>query len=260
MRRSERSPPSIPEGRTEPVSFCPELIAWWDLLCRWSRDLTVCHRWLAAAHPPPTRGDARALDQRSIPTLALCLAGTVRIEGPGKPCDLLPGEALLIAPGAWHRHAPLRPGSVVYRQGFILGRSDFFLMDGNLHLVATIPAQPSRRIMEEALLEADDEPRRLLLAELLATLPREAARPRAYPHPSVLAMIYAMQNTLHLPNATDAVVRASGMSRAQAYRWFRTAMGAGIATVRKQQRRELAEWLRTEGIPPKEITRRGGLP
>jgi hypothetical protein len=251
-----RGSPTIPERGAEAVSFRPELITWWNLLCRWTDHLQQCHRWLATDHPPPPVQHHVRLEQRSIPTFALCLAGRVRVESMSETCDLAPGEALLIAPGAWYHHAQLRPGTVVYRQGVIFRRSDFFLMNADLHLVATIPEQPSRRMMEEALREADPDRRRAKLSALLATAVNEVAKPRPLLHPSVLAMHYALQNTLHLRDGTAAAVRASGLSRAQAYRWFRSAMGAGIATIRRQQRQELSEWLRLEGLPPREIARR----
>lgn len=58
---------------------------------------------------------------------------------------------------------------MVYRQGVIFRRSDFFLMDAELHLVATIPEQLSRRMMEKALREADPGRRLEQLAALLST-------------------------------------------------------------------------------------------
>ena len=206
LRRNQqcRGSPSIPERGAEAVSFRPELITWWNLLCRWAGDLRQCQRWLAADHPPPPAQHPLRLEQRSIQTFALCLAGRVRIQSLTATCDLAPGEALLIAPGAWYHHAQLRPGTVVYRQGVIFRRSDFFLIDADLHLVATIPEQPSRRMMEEAQRETDPGRRREHLAALLSTAVNEVANPRPSLHPSMLAMHYALQNSLHLRDGTAA--------------------------------------------------------
>jgi hypothetical protein len=239
------SQPRIPEGAVEEVRFRPELIAWWGGVAHWAKDIHACHRWLAKDHPMATGSDS-ALEQRSIPTAILCVSGSARVESSDVRLDLAPGEMLTIAPGAWHRHLPLRPGAVVYRQGFIFARSDFFLMDSHLHFVATIPEEPSRRTMEEILLSPEPDRRLALARRHLASVVNENAKPRPMSHPAVLAMIYALQNTLHLRHGVEAAVHASGLSRAQAYRWFKADTGVGLATMRRHLRQELAAWRHQE--------------
>jgi AraC-like DNA-binding protein len=242
----------------ETVHFRPEAIAWWSALLGIAPRLGRCHRWEARDHGPADAGDGA--EQHPTDTLVLCLAGAARIEHGRRRCDLAPGDALVLRPGAWHRHAPLRRGALLYRQGAIAGRSDFFLEDHRLRIVAAWPEHPARGLLAAIGAAADEAERRGRLADLLGHLAREAVEPLPATHPACLPMEYALFEHLHRADAVARIVRASGLSRAQAYRVFRSRWGAGIAAAVRGERVELGRALLADGIPPAEVAARCGMP
>jgi AraC-like DNA-binding protein len=214
-------------------------------------------RWAAAERGP--RAGLLGLEQHKTDTLVLCLAGAARIEDGRNRLDLAAGDALVIRPGAWHRHAALRPGALVYRQGVIAGRSDFFLEDPGLSIVAAWPEQPARNLLA-AIGEADDEDeRRARLRALLAHLAGETATPLPTQHPVALAMEYALWENLHRPDAVARVVQASGLSRVQAWRIFRARFGCGIASAVRRERMQLARVLLGDGLAVGAVAQRCGI-
>lgn len=241
----------------ETVRFRSETIHWWSLLMAAAERLNRVHRWDARAHGP--RGSAQGMEQHPTDTLVLCLAGIARIEDGHDRLDLGVGDAVVIRPGAWHHHAPLRHGTVVYRQGIISGRSDFFLESADLLMIASWPAEPSHRLLA-AMGEADEEDhRRHRLAELLTQLRGEVAEPLPSQGDAVVAMEYSLWSSLHRSDAAERIVAASGRSRAQAYRLFRERWGAGIASVVRSARLELARALLQAGLPVAEAAERCGI-
>jgi AraC-like DNA-binding protein len=241
----------------ETIRFCPETIAWWSALLAAADRIGRVHRWDVAGHGPDA--DQDGLEQHPTTTLVLCLAGTLRIEDGRQRCDLAVGDALAVRPGAWHRHAPLRPGALAYRQGVIAGRSDFFLESAQLRVIAAWPEQPARRLLEAVGDAADETVRVRRLRELLRHLRQEAVEPLPEGHAACLAMEYALWENLHRRDVALRIQRASGLARAQAYRVFRAHWGAGIATVVRRERMLLARSLLEAGLPVAEASRRCGI-
>lgn len=242
----------------ETIHFRPETVAWWASLLGSAPRLRRCHRWEPRDHGPARSGDR--LEQHPTDTLVLCLAGSARVEHGRKRCDLAPGDALILRPGAWHRHAPLRRGALVYRQGVMAGRSDFFLEDHRLRVVAAWPEHPARDLLRGLGEAATEDDRRRLLGELIGHLANESVEPLPAAHPACLPMEYALWEELHRPDTVERIVRASGLSRAQAYRVFRGRWGVGVATAVRTQRLELARALLGGGIPVAETAARCGMP
>ncbi|MBA3685912.1 MAG: hypothetical protein H0W72_11825, partial [Planctomycetes bacterium] len=60
-------------------------------------------------------------------TVVCCIAGTTRVETARGGIDLALGDAVVVAPGAWHRHSLLRRDSAVFAQGLMGRRSDVLL-------------------------------------------------------------------------------------------------------------------------------------
>lgn len=191
----------------------------------------IVHLWLAAARLSTTLtsvgliGGAAIHPRReageihTVPTLIACLTGVVRVECLGKPVDLHAGEATLVAPGAWHRHAPLKAGSASLGQGFMLGRSDMELSVPSQAWLLAIPEQPSRGLLTRACAAGARE-RLALVRESLAGLGDESARP-VTPMPAAVQKmwLYLRRERLAPIRAAD-VLRASGLKPTRAHLLF----------------------------------------
>ena len=241
----------------ETLQFHPDAVRWWLSLLKIAPHVGACHRWLAKDHRPIMTQES--LEQHGTDTLVLCLEGTARIIGASQRCDLAPGESLIIRPGAWHRHAPMRKGSLVYCQGIFVGRSDFYLENHERRIVAAWPEHPARSMLKGIGDEDDRDKRRDLLAELLGHLSGQSVAPLSSSHPSFFAMEFALWQNLHVSDTAQRIVLASGLSRAQAYRVFREQRGVGIATAVRKSRIELGRALLAEGISVAEAAQRCGL-
>lgn len=241
----------------ENVRFLPQTVAWWSRLTAIGQRLGRVHRWLASEHGPGT-ADLQ-LEQHSTDTLVLCLAGAIRIEDGRQRLDLGPGDAVVIRPGAWHRHAPLRPGTLVYQQGVLAGRSDFFLEDASLRMFASWPEQPAWRLMAAIGADDDEDGRRRRLRELLAHLATESAGPLPVAHPAMLRMEYALWQNLHRSDCVARIIAAGGLARAQAYRLFRERWRCGLASAVRRSRLSLARELLRDGMPLAEVVARSGI-
>ena len=237
------------------MRFHPEVVEWWLELRALAERLGRVTVWRALDHPPQQAGE---LSQHPTVTLVACLRGTVRVQG-RQHLDLAPGDVLLLQAGAWHGHPTLRRGAVAYMQGFIAGRSDYHLASAEILSIASIPAQPYRRLLDEAARCADEGQCRRLVVEAISSMVRERTEPLAAPHPALLAMEYELYTTLHLPTAITRVVRASGLSRAQAYRLAHEHWGNSLASLRRHLRTTLADELAINGVAEEDIATRCGF-
>lgn len=240
----------------ETVAFRPEIVRWWLALEATAGRIGRVHRWLAAGHGP---GGGR-LHQHHTVTLALCLAGAVRLSHPAGSLDLAPGDAVLLEAGAWHHHGGLRPGTVAFGQGFMIGRSDWLLQSSDLLLSSSVAAEPSRRLLESVLAQPAEEARRTGLAAHLRGFCAEPSAPPSPPHPAYPAMELALWDSLHHPDPVMAMVRASGLSRAQAYRVFVACAGIAPAGWVRRERHALARRLLAEGMDAAAVAQRCGFP
>lgn len=227
------------ESTGSATGLTPDERRWWRLLDDLPQRLGRVHRW-RERQPPPASEDGGHL--HANPTTVVCLAGVVRITAPRLRLDLAAGEALVIAPGVWHRHAPLRSGAVWFGQGFLAAWSDVILGDGERCWTGQVPSQPSRRLCEQALGEDDDARRQQRFGELLAQVLTESVAHQAFAHPALRAMLARMWSGLHRGVTVDDVLRASSLSRAQAYRVF----AAGYGVPPKEALETARVWLAAE--------------
>lgn len=235
----------------------PALIDWWLRLRGLPKHLGAVHRWMAADHPPTDDADHHL---HAVPTLVVCLSGIVRVSDGRRRIDLAADEALVLQPGAWHLHEDLRKGTLVYQQGFIRGRSDFWFRTPDTWLVSSIPAEPSRTLLDRAAAAADEEVRHACLVDLFTAIVGEEVEPLRPQHPAVAAMDAMLWRLLGEAGNADDLVRASGLGRAQAYRLFHDQHGAPPATVLRDQRLLLADYLLAAGLGVAEVAARCGFP
>lgn len=198
-----------------PFALNGRIIQLWLAAARLSTSLTSVGLISGTAvHPRREAGETH-----TVPTLIACLTGVVRVECLGKPVDLHAGEATLIAPGAWHRHAPLKTGSASLGQGFMLGRSDMELSVPGQAWWLAIPEHPSRSLLTRACTAGARE-RLALVRESLAGLGDESARP-VTPMPAAVQRmwLYLRRERLAPIRAAD-VLRASGLKPTRAHVLF----------------------------------------
>lgn len=229
---------------------------WWCLLDELPTRLGTVHCWSGGRILAPFSQDGSF---HANPTSVVCLAGVIRIRSAKDTIDLHPGEALLIGAGIWHVHEPLRPGSVGFGQGFLPAWSDVLLQDPHHEWRGRLPSEPSRRIMDAALLTPSLAKRRALFAELVTQVLAETVNDLSFSAP-VRRMVDHLWSQIHLGVKVDDLVRVSGLSRAQAYRMFTAGYGLPPKEAIARTRMWLAEGLIAGGISASEAARQSGYP
>lgn len=234
----------------------PATRRWWILLDQIPDRLTEVEVWRDATAWPPA-GDGHL---HANPTAVVCLAGVVRISRPGRKIDLQPGQALMIAPGVWHRHELLRSGAVWFGQGYLSAWSDVMLGDHEREWHGKLPVEPSRRLMDQALVAEDAGERRRLLAECIRQVLAESVSELAWDHPAMERMVTALWTRLHMGVTVEDLVRASGLGRTRAYLLFGQGYGVTPKDAIAESRLRLAQGLLAAGLPVAEVSSRCGYP
>jgi len=234
----------------------PDLRRWWRLMedlperlgtvHRWREDATVSNRAGGSIHPNPTA--------------VVCLAGIVRVERHGLACDVRSGEALLIPAGVWHDHPPLRRGSICFAQGFLPAWSDVRINDHARSWSGRLPSEPSRRLMENALACSDPSSRARQFAQVIRQVLAESVTDHTFAGAAVRNMVKRLWSGIHRGVTVADLVRASGLSRAQAYRLFAAGYGVPPKEAIARSRQWLAEELLSTGLPIAEVAQRCGYP
>lgn len=216
---------------------------WWRLLDDLPAAMGPVQVWPTGGAPPD--GDGQ---MHPTPTAVVCLAGVIRVERPGGGLDLGPGESLVIGSGVWHGHAPARPGSVFFAQGFLATCSDVILGDHRSRWVGRLPRDPSRRLIGEVVAEADAVRRRDRFAGLIRQVLAETVANVDFANPALRRMVRRMWEGMHRGVAVDDLLAASGLSRAQAYRVFTAGYGMPPKAALEAARLELAAALLAGGL------------
>lgn len=232
----------------------PEQRHCWRLLEDLPARLARVERWTCLDEPADDDGHLH-----TVPSLVACLAGAVRALGPDGACDLGPGEALVIAPGVWHEHVPVRPGTVFFAQGFLPTGSDVILGDHRQRFRGLLPREPSHRLCAAACAATAPAARLALVRDLLAQVLAEQVEDLGPADPAFRLMVRRLWSSLHRGVAVADLVRASGRSRAQAYRLFTAGYGLPPKAALEAARLELAEALAAAGLPAAGIARRCGF-
>jgi AraC-like DNA-binding protein len=203
-------------------------------------------------------GSARPAHQHTMPTLMLCLDGQLRVTG-RHSVDLGAGDLLLIEPGCWHEHPPLRPGTNFFALGFLAGRCDMkFCGDGH-RLWGAVPDEPCRQQMEALMFAPDAAERLRLVDELLGGIAEQPIAAVDWLQPGVHGM--AEWLWLHLHERVDgrAMLAHAGLSRSTGFRLFQRFFGHSPRRELMALRAELAHHLVRRGFMPGDVARRCGL-
>jgi AraC-like DNA-binding protein len=191
------------------------------------------------------------------PTTVVCLGGVVRVERPGERLDLHPGDVLLIGPGVWHWHAPLRHGSSWFGQGFLMTWSDWVVAGGGATWYGSLSLQPTLQLVEAAI-AAPPADRPKTAAAWLAQLVGERFTVMESRQSAAVPMAAVMWRRLCAGVTAEEMAAASGLSRAAAFKafagWFGLPPGRAIAHCRLT----LAAVFLAQGMGVAETARRCG--
>jgi len=198
----------------------------------------------------------------AVPTLVCALHGVVRMEGPRRRIDLRPGVALLLEPACLHRHLAPQGASIALGLGVLPAWCDLALQGGDgFHWTARLPLQPTCSLLEQALLAAPGAERLRATRAVLAQVLSERHEDLALLAPGLWPMVRVLWRCTSDPSVDPAaMVAASGLSRAQAYRCFRAGYGITPAEAITSSRLSLAQWLLRRGVAVGEAARRAGFP
>jgi AraC-like DNA-binding protein len=139
------------------------------------------------------------------------------------------------------------------------GRSDWLLHSDRLELTSSVPTEPSQSAIEAICAEIDEAGRRQRLAEHLRFVVGERSQPITADHRAYPAMELALWDNLHHPGTVAAMIRASGLSRAQAYRVFAACSGMSPARMVRRERLAFANHLLGDGIAAATVAQRCGF-
>jgi AraC-like DNA-binding protein len=232
----------------------PVTRTWWKLLEDLPGHLTSVIRWLEQDEP----ATAFAGEIHANPTVVACLQGVVRVVRPRGNLDLHPGDVVLIAPGAIHRHEPLRGASVSFGQGFLPSWSDVIFHSRDRHWYGHLPSDPSRHLLDTAMATQDDTARRQVVASLFDQILTESVEDMHFGHPAMLRMLKCLYSRCHTDLTTEDLLRSSLLSATHANRVFIAAYGCTPARAIAIARRWLAESLLKGGCDVATVARRCG--
>jgi len=234
----------------------PELRHWWRLLEDFPSRIRHVYRWTTPHRRPTNCGTFHA-----VPTLAACLEGVVRMQmADGPTLDLNVGDVLLLSGGVWHEHVALRSGSIWFGQGFMAAWSDVALGSAQRGWIGKLPSNPSRHLMEAAIVATDEATARRMVAGLVGQVLTESVTAIDRERPELAAMLDALWRRCHLGVTVADMVRASGLQRAQAYAVFSRGFGVTPKEALATARLWLAGSYLSAGLGIAEAARLAGYP
>jgi AraC-like DNA-binding protein len=176
------------------------------------------HCWgIADGLPHPSPVPAH---QHAVPTLVLCLQGSVRVLG-RRSLDLAAGEALVIEPGCWHDHLAHRRGSTSFGMGQVADKTDVLFFGYRLGLWGWVPGEPYAGLLERLMDATDQEQRLRLVGRLLDQVVGEQVRSIEFDDLDVLAMAAHLWNHLHDPLDAMQITGRCSSGQTKAFRAFK---------------------------------------
>lgn len=226
-----------------------------DLLALWSALAAVSRRPGRVQVMAASGGATPDFGVHPVPTLVVSLQDVVRIERPGRSAiDLVAGDALVVAPGAAHRHAPLRRTAMALELGFDYGWCDIEIHDAAAtRIAATTARQPAEELMSR-LLSGDG----MALGSLLLLLLERPMQYRQLPEAALRMRSYIRSHGLTPITAAD-VAGASGLAPSRAWQVFREHFGCTPRQALERRRCLIAAALRAQGVAVGEVATQCGF-
>jgi AraC-like DNA-binding protein len=234
----------------------PSVRRWWRHLDDLPHNLTQVTSWTYGP-PPPLPGDGHL---HVAPTVVACLDGVVRVVSPNRSLDLVAGQALIIGAGVWHRHEPVRRGSVWFGLGFLPAFSEVMIADHEREWHGRLPSDPCRHLMDAVLAATVEGERETAFRALMNQVLAESVEDLQLTNPALERMVARLAANLHRGVGVKDLVRASGLSRAQAYRVFSDGYGVPLKDAIETSRLWLAEALLSQGMSIADVAERSGWP
>ena len=196
--------------------------------------------------------------EHTMPTLALSLSGSVRIQGK-HDIDLVAGDLLLIEPGCWHTHLPHRPDSSSFALGFLAGRCDILFFNHKATLWGAVHEQPYHDLVSALMDEKREAERLNLVDQILQQVCKDRIDFVDWIEPGVLQMAAYLWNHLHENFDVDEMVARCGHGRTTGFRLFKTFFGRSPKQELLAQRVDLARHLLKRGFPVAQVATRAGF-
>lgn len=190
-----------------------------------------------------------------MPTVVIGLRGVVRLRAAGRNViDLQPGDAAVIAAGAWHEHEPLRRSAAALALGFDYGMCDLLLSNAETTVPAVLPQQPAWQVVER-LLAGDERAMSDLLALVLEVPWRDV--------PHLPAAVERMRDHIRshglTPITAADLARISGLGPSRAWELFREHFGCTPRQALERRRCAVAAALLDHGLAVSEVASRCGF-
>lgn len=237
------------------VLFDPGQAGLWERFTELARQgVRIFHHWCPEDGLGFAATDAH---QHSMPTLMVCLEGQLRVIG-RQVVDLAPGDLLLIEPGCWHAHPPLRPGTSQFVMGFLAGRCDMKFCDLERVLWGVVPEEPNRQLMEALMFATSMGEQLRLVDEILVGIADQPIADVDW-QPGVQGMARWLWHHLHERVDGRAMLAHAGVSRSTGFRLFQRFFGHSPRRELMVQRADLAEHLTRRGFVAGDVAKRCGL-
>jgi AraC-like DNA-binding protein len=174
--------------------------------------------------------------------------------------DLRAHEALLIAPGVWHRHEPVRPHALWLGIDFTPVRGEVAVTSADRSWHGHFPVSPCQELILAAFLEADADEQRALTIAAIQQLLHESVSGGSQEHATVSHMVGCLDGGVHRGLTVEKLVKSSGCSRTRAYQLFTAAFRITPKRAIEIARLWLALGLLGRGFSVNDIALRAGYP
>lgn len=233
---------------------------WWTRMHALAARPGAIHAWQHGPANFPTSQVGLLEEFHPEPSLEFCLAGSMRIEKPDARVDLLPGDALLIAPGVWHRASPLRTGAVRLELGFMPSHARVYFQSIDHTWCGRLANEPCRALIQSALAQRGQADRRAIVTRLLDSIVDAPIEHLLFDSLAQWRMVNLLWTRARDGLTVEEMLAASGLSRTHAYRLFLAGYGLTPKRAIESTRLRLAEQLLGSGLPIATVARQCGFP
>jgi len=198
-------------------------------------------------------------NHHAVPTLVLCLSGSVTVEAK-RDLTLMPGELVLIEPGVWHVHQALKPGDTSLGIGFFGDRCDVYFSSHDSSMWGWIAEDPYVHLVERLMFASDSAERSDLIGAIFSSLLQERIYSFEFTTTDVWNMVNCLWSHAYEPtHQVDDLVARAGVGRSKIFRLFRGVFGRSPKQEVLANRVSIAHHLIHRGASVAEAARRTGF-